>query len=43
MGALGEEMGKIGEQQAKAAEQAARKVRSLIDQAVKDGKAKPVQ
>lgn len=43
MGALGEEMGKIGEQQGKKAEQASRKVQSLIDQAVKDGKAKPVQ
>jgi len=43
MGALGEEMGKIGEQQGKAAEEASRKVRGLIDQAVKDGKAKLVQ
>jgi hypothetical protein len=43
MGLIGEEMGKIGEQQGKLAEQASRKVQSLIDQAFKDGKAKPVQ
>jgi len=43
MGLVGEEMGKIGEQQGKFAEQNSRKVQSLIDQAVKDGKAKPVQ
>jgi beta-lactamase regulating signal transducer with metallopeptidase domain len=43
MGELGEEMGKIGEQQGKAAEQAARKVQSLLDEAVRDGKAKPLQ
>ena len=43
MGLLGEEMGKIGEQQGKVAEQASRKIQSLIDQAMKDGKAKPVQ
>jgi len=43
MGALGEQMGKIGEQRAKIAEEASRKVQSLIDQAVKDGKATPLQ
>lgn len=43
MGILGEEMGKIGEQQGKIAEQNSRKVQSLIDQALKDGQAKPVQ
>ena len=43
MGLIGEEMGKIGEQQGKIAEQNSRKVQSLIDQAIKDGKAKPVQ
>lgn len=43
MGKIGEEMGKIGEEQGKRAEEAARKVQSLIDQAVKDGKAKQVQ
>ncbi|WP_263358675.1 M56 family metallopeptidase [Acidicapsa ligni] len=43
MGKLGEEMGKIGEQQGKNAEAASRKMKSVIDQAVKDGKAKPVE
>jgi predicted nucleic acid-binding Zn-ribbon protein len=43
MGKVGEEMGKIGEQQGKNAEEASRKMKSVIDQAIKDGKAKPVE
>jgi beta-lactamase regulating signal transducer with metallopeptidase domain len=39
-GKLGEEQGKLGEQQAKLAEEATIKLKSLIDQAVRDGKAK---
>ena len=42
MGQLGEEMGRIGEQQGREAEEASRKVKSLIDKAYKEGKAKPV-
>ncbi len=43
MGKLGEEMGKIGEQEGKIAEEASRKVQSLIDQAIRNGKAVPLQ
>ena len=43
MGRLGEEMGRIGEQQGRMAEEAARRLRPLLDQAIKDGKAQPVQ
>jgi beta-lactamase regulating signal transducer with metallopeptidase domain len=43
MGELGEQMGKLGEQQGRQAEEAGRKLKSLLDQAVKDGKAKPVE
>ena len=43
MGELGEQMGQIGEKQGQIAEEAARKLRSILDQAVKDGKAKPVE
>lgn len=43
MGALGEQMGELGEQQGKIAEDADRKVKSIIDQSVKNGKARPVQ
>lgn len=43
MGKLGEEMGKIGEQEGKIAEEASRKVQSLLDQAVRNGKAVPLQ
>jgi beta-lactamase regulating signal transducer with metallopeptidase domain len=43
MGELGEQMGQIGEKQGQMAEEAARKLRSVLDQAVKDGKAKPVE
>ncbi len=42
MGKLGEQMGRIGEQQGREAEDASRKVKSLIDKAYKEGKAKPV-
>ncbi len=42
MGRLGEEMGRIGEQQGRNAEAAARKLRSILDQALKAGKATPV-
>jgi len=43
MGKLGEEMGKIGEQQGKMAEEASRRLKSVFDQAIKDGKATPVK
>jgi beta-lactamase regulating signal transducer with metallopeptidase domain len=43
MGVLGEQMGKIGEQQGKIAEEAARRLKSVFDQAIKDGRAKPVE
>jgi predicted nucleic acid-binding Zn-ribbon protein len=43
MGKLGEEMGRIGELQGKHAEEAARKMKSVLDQAVKAGKAQPVE
>lgn len=43
MGALGERMGKLGEEQGRIGEQADRTVRSIIDQSLKNGTAKPVQ
>jgi beta-lactamase regulating signal transducer with metallopeptidase domain/predicted nucleic acid-binding Zn-ribbon protein len=43
MGRLGEEMGRIGEEQGRKAEEAARKMRSVFDQAIRDGKAKPIE
>ena len=43
MGRLGEEMGKIGEQQGKMAEEASRRLKSILDQAIGSGKAKPVE
>jgi hypothetical protein len=43
MGKIGEQMGRIGEQQGKNAEAATHQMRSVIDQAIKDGKAKPVE
>jgi beta-lactamase regulating signal transducer with metallopeptidase domain/predicted nucleic acid-binding Zn-ribbon protein len=43
MGKLGEEMGRIGEEQGRKAEEAARKMRSIFDQAIRSGKAQPVQ
>jgi beta-lactamase regulating signal transducer with metallopeptidase domain len=42
MGRLGEEMGRIGEQQGRIAEEASRKMKSVFDRAIRDGKAKPV-
>jgi hypothetical protein len=43
MGVLGEQMGRLGEQQGKIAEQADEKVKSIIDQSLKNGKARPIQ
>jgi len=42
MGELGEEMGRIGEEQGRKAEEASRKMKSIIDKAFQEGKAKPV-
>jgi hypothetical protein len=42
-GKLGEQQGKLGEQQGRLAEEADAKVKSIIDQSLKDGKARPVQ
>jgi uncharacterized protein YdcH (DUF465 family) len=42
MGKLGEEMGRIGEEEGRIAEEASRKMKLMLDQAVRDGKAKPV-
>ena len=42
-GKLGEQQGKLGEQQGKLAQQADKKVRAVIDESLKNGKAKPVQ
>jgi len=42
-GKLGEEQGRLGERQAKIAEEAERKLRRLFDQALQDGRAKPVR
>jgi hypothetical protein len=36
-------MGKIGEEQGRKAEEASRKMKSVFDQAIRDGKAKPVE
>jgi hypothetical protein len=41
-GKLGEEQGRIGEQQGKIAEDAQRQLKPLIEQAIRDGKARPV-
>jgi beta-lactamase regulating signal transducer with metallopeptidase domain len=43
MGELGSQMGALGERQGKIAEDADRKVKSIIDQSLKDGKARPIQ
>jgi len=40
-GKLGEEQGKLGEQQGKLAEEANRKMKTLLDEAIKNGKAQP--
>ena len=42
MGELGEQMGEIGEQQGKDAEEASRKLKLVIDQAMRDGQARPI-
>ncbi len=42
MGKVGEEMGRLGEEQGRQAEAAAKRMQSVLDQAVKDGKAKPI-
>lgn len=42
MGELGEEMGRIGEEQGRKAEESSRRVKSLIDKAYKEGKARPI-
>lgn len=43
MGELGEKMGQIGEEEGRKAEEASRKMKPLLDQAIKDGRAKPVE
>ena len=43
MGRVGEEMGRIGEQEGKRAEEASRQMKSVLDRALRDGKAKPVE
>jgi len=42
-GRLGEEQGRLGEQQGRLAEELDRKVKSMIDQSLRDGKAKPIK
>ena len=42
MGRIGEEMGRIGEQEGRDAEASSRRMRSFLDQAVRNGKAVPV-
>jgi hypothetical protein len=42
-GKLGEQQGRLGEEQGRLAEEADAKVKSIIDQSLKDGKAKPIQ
>jgi beta-lactamase regulating signal transducer with metallopeptidase domain len=42
-GKLGEEQGRLGEKQGKLAQEADRKVHSIIDETLRDGKARPVQ
>jgi hypothetical protein len=42
-GKLGEQQGKLGEQQGRLSEEADRKVRSMIDESLKNGKARPVE
>ena len=42
-GKLGEEQGHLGEMQGKLSEEADRKIKSMIDQSLHNGKAKPVQ
>jgi hypothetical protein len=42
-GKLGEEQGRLGEKQGKLAEEANRKVKSIIDESLRNGKARPVE
>jgi beta-lactamase regulating signal transducer with metallopeptidase domain len=42
-GKLGEQQGKLGAEQGRIAQEADRKVKSLMDQSLRDGKARPVQ
>lgn len=42
-GKLGEQQGKLGEQQGRLSEEVSRKMKVLIDQALRNGKAKPVE
>jgi hypothetical protein len=42
-GKLGEEEGHLGEQQAKLAGEADQKTRAIIEESLKNGKAKPVE
>ena len=42
-GELGEQQGRLGEQQGRIAQEADRKVKSMIDESLKNGKAHPVQ
>jgi peptidoglycan hydrolase CwlO-like protein len=42
-GKLGEQQGRLGEQEGKLAEEADRKVKTIIDQSLSNGKARPVQ
>ncbi len=43
MGVLGQQMGELGERQGKIAQQADQKVRGIIDESLKNGKAHPIQ
>jgi BlaR1 peptidase M56 len=42
-GKLGEQQGRLGEQQGKLSQEADRKVKSIIDESLKNGKARPVE
>ena len=42
-GKLGEQQGKLGEEEGRIAEEADRKIKSIIDQSLKNGKARPVE
>jgi hypothetical protein len=43
MGQLGAQMGELGERQGKIGQEADQKIRSMIDESMKNGKAHPVQ
>jgi hypothetical protein len=42
-GKLGEQQGKLGAEQGRIAQEADRKVKTLMDQSLRDGKARPVE